>query len=124
MYTRLIPLTLCATILALIGGCDKGKDVAKEEIDRGPGALTCKPNTMQGTVSLTITGIPGDSFRISYLCGGTQVTQCTATIPAGATTASCNAGPTAVPNTGVRSCPVGPGNANSPQAAVQTSGCG
>ena len=123
MHTRLITASLMATVLVL-GGCEKGKQANDEVIERAPVALTCNPTTMQGTVSLTITGVPGDSFRISYLCGGTQVTQCTATIPAGATTASCTAGPSAVPNTGVRSCPVGPGNSNSAQAAVQTSGCG
>lgn len=123
MHTRLLTLSLIMTTL-LLGGCEQKKKAPDDVIERAPGALACNPTTMRGTVSLTITGVPGDSFRISYLCGGTQVTQCTATIPAGATTASCTAGPTAVPNTGVRSCPVGPGNSNSAQAAVQTSGCG
>ncbi len=116
MKANQIVITLGAIILALTVGCtdEKEKKVA----------TVCNSNNTSGTVSLTITGNPNDSFRISLICGGQTVTQCTATIPARQARASCNAGPNPVPNGGVRSCPVGPGNNNSPAAAVQTSGCG
>lgn len=114
-------------LLVLGSGCEQSGEQPPEKTEGqipGTAAVVCDSTTMQGTVSLTITGNPGDSFRITYLCGGQQVTGCTATIGPGQNTASCNAGPTPVPNGGARTCPVGPGNNNSPAAAVQTSGCG
>lgn len=116
MKTDLIIISLSAILLALTVGCTDEKE--------RKGEIACNSNNTRGTVSLTINGNPNDSFQISLICGGQTVTQCTATIPAGQASASCNAGPNPVPNGGVRRCPVGPGNNNSPAAAVQTSGCG
>lgn len=120
MNYKHMAFALGTATLALCAGCERGG----EDTEVTPGTAQCDSTTMQGTLSLSITGVPGDSFRISYLCGGQQVTQCTATIAAGATTATCSAGPTPVPNGGVRTCPVGPSNTNSAQAAVRSSGCG
>lgn len=127
MSQRTQVLTLCAVILTLGGGCERQEPAqgkAEEQQMPGTAALICDSTTMLGTASLTITGNPGDAFQISYLCDGQLVSQCTATIAAGQNTASCNTGQNPVPNGGTRTCPVGPGNNNSPAAAVQTSGCG
>jgi hypothetical protein len=120
MRNTSIAMTLAAAILALCAGCAKQEQPHEEA--QLPQVL-CDPATMRGTVALDIKGNPGDSFRISYRCGNDVVAQCTATIAVGANTATCNSGPNPVPKGGVRTCPVGPGNNNSPAAAVQNSGC-
>ena len=86
-------------------------------------ALECNSSNTAGNVSLTVTGDKGDSFRISLKCGGTVVASCQADVAADNTPASCTASGT-VPNGGARSCSVGPGNGNSNNAKVVTSGCG
>lgn len=126
MHPRLRATIMCAAVLMVCTGCErKEQDQDKAEVQPpGTAAAVCDNSTMLGNVSLTITGNPGDSFRIAFLCDGQQVVECTATIAAGQNTAQCSAGPAPVPNGGARTCPVGPGNNNSPAAAVQTSGCG
>ena len=120
-----IAMTFAAAVLALCASCadDKQAEHPPREEPTLPPSL-CDPATRRGTVALSIKGNPGDSFRISYRCDAVVVTQCTAIIADGATTARCTAGPNPVPKGGVLTCPIGPGNNNSPQAAVDDSACG
>lgn len=111
-------------LLALVacGEAKKDSEEIQGEMDTKQGAQ-CDPSTMMGTVHLNIRGNAGDSFRISYMCGNQMVTQCTATVAAGANQATCTS-QGAVPQGGERRCPVGPGNGNGPQARVVAAGCG
>jgi len=111
-------------VLSVSGCHDRDKDgMRKEKDERGTVADACNPSTMQGTASLSISGNPGDSFRIVFACGDQTVSQCTATMPSGANVANCSDGPNPVPNGGERSCMVVPGSSNSGAAAVRTSAC-
>lgn len=110
-----------ATFLLAVTACGESKQEPTEPDT--PTGLQCNSTNTRGSVSLNIAGNPGDSFRIIMKCGNQEVTRCTATIAAGANAATCtNTGP--VPNGGTRSCPVGPGNGNTPAARVVASGCG
>ncbi|WP_262692541.1 hypothetical protein [Kordiimonas aestuarii] len=121
------PVTLFGAGVALFAlvACGEAKNGGEEpegEMDTTQGAA-CDPSTMMGTVHLNISGNAGDSFRISYMCGGQMVTQCTATVAAGSNNATCTSQGN-VPQGGTRRCPVGPGNGNTPQARVVAAGCG
>jgi hypothetical protein len=122
MRRVLIAMTLGAVVLALSGSCKGGKQTEQSYEEPTLPPVLCDPK-MQGTVGLTITGKPGDSFRINFRCDADVVIDCTATIPDGANTATCKGGPVQVPKGGVRTCRVGPGNKNSKEAKVQRALC-
>ncbi|SDD24959.1 hypothetical protein [Kordiimonas lacus] len=111
-----------AALIFATSGCGNDSQTKEQTEDPTLPSKECNEFTT-GTVSLTIAGNPNDSFRIIMKCGNQVVTQCTATVPAGGNAASCtNQGP--APNGGRMTCPVGPGNGNTPAARVVTSGCG
>src|ERR1044072_1138204 len=118
-----IAMTFAAVVLALSASCSGYQKTEEPDAEPTLPPSLCDPATRRGTVTLTIKGNPGDSFRISYRCDAQVVTECTATIAAGATTASCKAGPNPVPQGGVLTCPIGAGNNNSPPAAIDDYAC-
>jgi hypothetical protein len=76
------------------------------------------------SVSLQITGQPGDAFRIIGRCGNTEVVRCRALITAGQTSARCRRSAATEGLEGVMNCPVGVAQGNSDDAAVVAAGCG
>lgn len=97
---------------------DAGEQITEQDV---AASSQCDPAQM-GSVSMGMVGQPGDSYRVTLTCDGGVVTECTATVAAGAVAANCVAGP-APQVAGPRRCFESPGNGNSPAAAARTWGC-
>ncbi len=107
-----------------------GVGVGLTSVEANP--TNCDPDDQRGAVSLTMEGHRYDTFRVSMVCAGEVVAECTATvdigdIPPGEVigTASCHDGPNPIPNESDEGrCQLSPGNGNSDDAKALTWGCG
>jgi len=128
-----IPTTTHGTVSADESGVQSGSAMApsessdrtwgeRTEIAIGTGTASgCSENT-QGIVRLNISGDPGDAFRIYLRCGDTVSAKCTARVSAGATTASCQDGPSEIVP-GESRCSWKPLIGNSPAAKITAATC-
>jgi arylsulfatase A-like enzyme len=87
----------------------------------GRSASGCGADT-QGIVRMSISGNPGDAFRIYLRCGDDTAAKCTARISGGANTASCQDGPNEF-ITGEYRCTAKPLIRNSPEAKITSAAC-
>ncbi|NVJ98932.1 MAG: hypothetical protein HWE25_12320 [Alphaproteobacteria bacterium] len=117
-----ISMLAASALVFATTACGNGGETKEPQVEPTIPSADCNEFTT-GTVKLSIVGNPKDSFRIIMKCGDTEVTRCTATVPAGGNADTCTKqGP--VPNGGRLSCTVGPGNGNSAAARVVASACG
>lgn len=114
-------LTVLALVVAGLG---------LQSVEASP--TNCDPNDHRGAVSLTMEGHRNDSFRVSMVCAGEVVAECTATVGIDDITpgevigtASCHDGPNPIPNESENGrCQLSPANGNSDVAKARTWGCG